>query len=94
MGKDRSTWKKHTELVAANDSSGIVHCTWHSKVVLPSGWRRDGHKMHIKRIGNLEADVDEVKEAFQAVPLKFGKKGTAALKRVGHLQKGSLCICS
>ena len=86
MGKDPKTWKKHTQLVAADDSGGVVHCTWHSKVVLPRGWRKDGHRMYIKHIGNLEGG--DVTEAFHTVPKKFGKKkALQLLKDLAHCKK-------
>ena len=73
MGKYPASWKKHTELISADVHGGIVHCTWHSKVTLPRGWRKDGHPMWIKHIGNLEADVDSGTENWHAVPLRFSK---------------------
>ena len=68
-----------------------MHVVWHSKVVLPTGWRKDGHRMYIKHIGNLEDSVDDVTESFLTVPKKFGKqKALQLLRDFAHCKKETL----
>ena len=81
MGKGSASWKKHTELVCCDDHGGIVHCTWHSKVTLPKGWRKAGHPMWIKHAGNLEDDVDSGTSAHHAVPISYSKANALRLLR-------------
>ena len=86
MGKGSASWKKHTELVCCDDHGGIVHCAWHSKVTLPNGWRKDGHPMWIKHVGNLEDDVDTGTSAYHAISISYSK--AKALKLLKALATG------